>query len=134
MLVPLELARIIICEFNQHQVLFLKEKGGVREFPIVIGLFEATTIDRKLRHLMSERPLTHDLFTNLILALDGELLDMVIYKAQGEAFFAHLRIKIANRLILLDARPSDAVAICLGSTPARPIFVQKEVFEQVAKP
>lgn len=132
MLVPLELSRIIICEFNQHQVIFLKEKNGVREFPVVIGLFEATMIDRKLRGTPSERPLTHDLFGRMVQALGGTLLDVVIYKVDGQTFYAHLRVNMPDRIVLLDARPSDAIAVSLCVEPHLPLFATQEVFDEVA--
>ena len=133
MVIQVELSRIIICEFNQHQVIFLREKNGSREFPIVIGLFEATTIDRKLRHLTTERPMTHDLFRNMVRALGGKFLDVVIYKVEGQTFYAHLRIKRGDTLILLDCRPSDAVAIALCESPPLKIFVQEDVLNKAVK-
>ena len=132
MLVPLELSRIVICEFNQHQVLYLKEKESLREFPVVIGLFEATTIERKLRKTVSERPLTHELFCQMVQGLGGRLLDVVIHKVEGQTFFAHLRVQMPDRIVLLDARPSDAIAIALCVEPRLPILVTPEVLNQVA--
>jgi len=61
MSVHMELSRIIISEINDQQVVYLKEVEGDRTFPILIGLFEATSIDRRVKHHQSPRPLTHDL-------------------------------------------------------------------------
>ncbi|HEY4261675.1 MAG TPA: bifunctional nuclease domain-containing protein, partial [Schlesneria sp.] len=55
----MELARIIISEINEQYVIFLREVEGERLFPIVIGLFEATTIDRRVKGEIPPRPLTH---------------------------------------------------------------------------
>lgn len=129
MLQRVDLSRVIICEFNQHQVIYLKERNGMRELPVVIGLFEATTIDRKLRRLPSERPLTHDLFRQAVGALGGEIESVEIYKVEGQTFFAHLKIRQDNKLVLLDARPSDALALAYCYDPPLPIFVQEEVME-----
>jgi hypothetical protein len=59
--VPMELSRIIISEVNDQQVIYLKEVDGERTFPILIGIFEATSIDRRVKGFPSPRPLTHDL-------------------------------------------------------------------------
>jgi uncharacterized protein len=60
-LVRMELVRIIISEINDQQVIYLREVDGTRTFPILIGLFEATHIDRRVRGEIPPRPLTHDL-------------------------------------------------------------------------
>ena len=133
MIVQVEISRVIISEFNQHQVIYLKEKDGPREFPVVIGIFEATTIDRRLRKIPSVRPMTHDLFRDMVKALGGTIRDMVIYRAEGQTFYAHLRIQKGEELILLDSRPSDAIAITLGEDPPLNIYVQEEVLQQVAQ-
>src|ERR1700691_37529 len=62
--VHMELKRIIINEVHAQQVVMLREVEGERSFPIVIGIFEATSIDRRVRNLPSPRPLTHDLVAN----------------------------------------------------------------------
>ena len=70
MSVQMELSRIIISEINDQQVVYLKEVEGDRTFPILIGLFEATSIDRRVKHHQSPRPLTHDL---LVASVGGVL-------------------------------------------------------------
>ena len=69
MSVQMELSRIIISEINDQQVVYLKEVEGDRTFPILIGLFEATSIDRRVKSYRAPRPLTHDLLVNTIEAL-----------------------------------------------------------------
>ena len=59
--VAMELSRIIISEINDQQVIYLKEIDGPRTFPILIGIFEATSIDRRVKGFEAPRPLTHDL-------------------------------------------------------------------------
>jgi uncharacterized protein len=70
-LVHMELARIIISEINDQQVVFLREVDGDRSFPILIGIFEATSIDRRVQGHIAPRPLTHDLLKNVIAELGG---------------------------------------------------------------
>ncbi|MCA9002580.1 MAG: bifunctional nuclease family protein, partial [Planctomycetes bacterium] len=64
--VAMELSRIIISEINDQQVIYLREVNGERTFPILIGIFEATSIDRHVRGIETPRPLTHDLLVQTI--------------------------------------------------------------------
>ena len=64
--VPMELSRIILSEVTEQQFIFLKEIDGSRTFPILIGLYEATSIKRRVEGLSSPRPLTHDLIVNVV--------------------------------------------------------------------
>ncbi len=134
MLVQMELARIIISEINDQQVIFLREVEGEgdREFPILIGLFEATSIDRCVQGEEPPRPLTHDLLKSTIEALGGELQDVVIHKLEEHTYFASIRIRRDGELIEVDSRPSDAVALAVHYDPHLPIYVAEEVLEQAA--
>lgn len=69
----MELKRIIISEIHEQQVIALKEVDGDRSFPIVIGIFEATSIDRRVKGITNPRPLTHDLVASTIESMGGEL-------------------------------------------------------------
>ena len=70
--VRMELSRIILSEINSEQVIYLKEVDGDRMFPIVIGIFEATSIDRKVKGHEMPRPLTHSLIVNLVEQLGAD--------------------------------------------------------------
>ena len=64
--VEMELSQVLIRETAEEQFIVLKEKGGLRVFPIVIGIMEALAIDRRLKGFLSQRPMTHDLVYNII--------------------------------------------------------------------
>ena len=132
-LVQMELARIIISEINDQQVIFLREVEGDREFPILIGLFEATSIDRCVQGEEPQRPLTHDLLKNTIEALGGELQDVLIHKLEEHTYFASIRIRRDGELIEVDSRPSDAVALAVHYDPHLPIYVADEVLDEAAR-
>jgi len=102
-----ELSRIIINEMSDQQVIVLKERHGDRSFPIVIGIVEIFAIDRRLKGIQPARPMTHDIF------------------------YATLHLSIDGRVIEIDARPSDAIA--LGVASNAPIFVADHVFEQASQ-
>ena len=123
--VQMELRRIIISEIDDHQVIFLKEVEGERSFPIVIGFFEATSIDRRVKGMPSQRPLTHDLIASVVDQLGGEIQDIIINDLQEHTYFAKLRIRKDGELVEVDCRPSDAVAVAV--TARVPIYVNEEV-------
>ena len=101
----MELKRIIISEIHEQQVILLKEVDGDRNFSIMIGIFEATSIDRRVKHLPSPRPLTHDLVTGAIDALGGELRDIYISELREHTYYAKLRIRQNGEMVEVDCRP-----------------------------
>jgi len=125
--VQMELARIIISEISDSQVIFLKEVEGERTFPIMIGIFEATSIDRFVRQVPRPRPLTHDLVVSIVEGLGGELQDVVITELREGTYYARLRIRHEGELIEVDARPSDAIAVAVTNEPVLPIYVSEDV-------
>ena len=128
MAVQMELTRIIINENNEQQIIFLKEVEGDRTFPIVIGIFEATSIDRRVRGLPAPRPLTHDLLASSIELLGGELQDIYISELRDHTYFAKLRIRHEGELVEVDCRPSDAIALAV--TARVPIYVAEDVLNE----
>ncbi len=129
--VHMELSRIIISEVNDQQVIYLKEVDGERTFPILIGIFEATSIDRRVKGYSSPRPLTHDLIVSAVEQLGGELQDVVINELKEHTYYARLRIRQEGELLEVDARPSDAIAVAVTCDPRLPIYVDEDVLNDV---
>ena len=127
--VQMELKRIIISEIHEQQVITLKESEGDRSFPIVIGIFEATSIDRRVKKMPSPRPLTHDLVASVIDSLGGELRDIYISELRDHTYFAKIRIRMNGELVEVDSRPSDAIALAV--TASVPIYVAEDVLDEV---
>jgi len=121
----MELRRIIISEVDEHQVIVLREIEGERSFPIVIGLFEATSIDRRVKGIATPRPLTHDLIVAAVDQMGGEVQDIVISDLKDHTYFAKLRVRHEGELIEVDCRPSDAIAVAV--TAKVPIYVSEDV-------
>ena len=134
MLVPVELSRIIISEINEQQMIWLKEVDGERKIPIMIGIFEATSIDRRIKDIPRPRPLTHDLIVNTIQSLGAEMDSVVISSLKDHTYFASLKLKVGDGLVEVDARPSDAIAVAVTSNPSLPIFVDEAVLEGAGLP
>jgi len=129
--VAMELSRIIISEINDQQVIYLKEIDGPRSFPILIGIFEATSIDRRVKGLPTPRPLTHDLIVNIVEHLGGQLQDVIISELREHTYYARLRVRQNGELIEIDSRPSDAIAIAVTCDPVLPIYVNEDVLNDV---
>jgi bifunctional DNase/RNase len=125
--IPMQLSRIFIREMTDMQIIELSEVGGTRAFPIVIGLPEASAIERRLKGIEISRPQTHDLLANTIQALGGELLRIEITSFSQGTYFARLIISKDGQEIEIDSRPSDAIA--LGIAKSIPISVAEEVLE-----
>ena len=129
MAVQMELTRIIISETNEQQIIYLREVDGDRTFPIMIGMFEATSIDRRVKGIPTQRPLTHDLLASSIELLGGELQDIYINELREHTYFAKLRIKHEGEIVEVDARPSDAIAVAV--TVDVPIFVSEDILDEI---
>jgi hypothetical protein len=133
MAVRMELARILIRELADMQIIELREADAAdpdaaRSFPIVIGLPEAQAIERRLKGTTLKRPQTHDLLANLIGELGATLDSITVSELREHTFYATLDIRSAGGEVLhVDSRPSDAIA--LGVAQGVPIYVEEDVLE-----
>jgi hypothetical protein len=131
----MELSRILISDYGGKQLIYLSEPGGQRSFPIEIGTVEAYAIDRRLKGIPTPRPMTHDLLANVVESLGGKLEKIVINDLRYDpdhhsgTFIATVYIRQDDKLLAIDSRPSDAIA--LGSASNTPIFVEEKVLEDV---
>lgn len=130
MSVEMQLSRIIISEIHDSQIIYLREVHGNRQFPIVIGIFEATSIDRRVKGYQAARPLTHDLIVNVIKRLHGKPDSVVISGLKEGTYYAVLRVRRDDELIEIDSRPSDAIAVAVTCDPPLPIFVSEDVLRE----
>lgn len=125
-----DLARIIISDTSNSQMIVLRERDGQRAFPIVIGTFEAEQIDRRLKGIPAPRPLTHDLLATVIEQLGGEIEKIVINDLHDGTFYAKLIVRQNGQLIEIDARPSDALALGVASDVA--VYVEDHVLDDAS--
>ena len=127
--IEVELSRIIINETTREQIIVLKETGGDRAFPIVIGMMEILAIDRRLKGVVTPRPMTHDLLSGVIKQMGGSVEKVVITNLSNHTFYAVLHINANDSQIEMDSRPSDAIAV--GAGLGVPIFVNEQIFDQM---
>jgi len=129
--IPVELSRIIINETSDQQLIVLKEKSGDRQLPIVIGIVEVFAIDRRLKGIKPPRPMTHDLCASIIDQLGARIEKIVIDDLRNHTFFAKIHLRRDDEEIVVDSRPSDAIA--LGVATDAPIFVADHVFDKAGE-
>ncbi|MEG1555449.1 MAG: bifunctional nuclease family protein [Bacteroidales bacterium] len=114
---------------SEAYVLVLKEKGGKRYIPIVIGLSEARSIVLELNKMKPRRPSPHDLFKSLADCCQMEVKRVVIYKYEEGIYFSDLYLEVnEDNKIHIDSRTSDAVVLALKF--GVPIFIDPIVFKQ----
>ena len=128
-MVEMELNKIVIDEKRHDQLIVLKEKGGSRILPIVIGLNEASAIKLKISGFQPPRPLTHDLLYSTIENLEASIDRIIIDKLEDNTFHAKIVIKTkSGETKTIDARPSDSIALAVRAHA--PIFVEDDVVKQ----
>jgi hypothetical protein len=114
-------------------VVILQEQGGDRVLPIWIGRPEAEAIAAHVHGIPRERPMTHDLIRSLVKALDGTLQRVVITRVVDHTYYAEMHFARGGESHVVDARPSDAIAIALRL--GAPLFAAAELlneYEQLA--
>ena len=114
---------------NQFLMMLIDDMGN-RLLPIVIGQWEAQSIAWNIQGIAMQRPLTHDLFRNLLENTEIKINRVVITSLKDNTFYAVIGLNDSGNKIELDSRPSDAVAIALRVNA--PIFVEEEVFEKAS--
>jgi len=108
--------------------LVLAEENGRRRIPIIVGGFEAQAIAIQLEGLKPPRPLTHDLFLNFANTFNIDLLEITVYKLEEGVFYSKLTCDNGQRIIEIDARTSDAIALALRFKC--PIYTTEEILKK----
>ena len=103
-----------------------------RSLPIVVGQFEAQAIALALEQINLDRPMTHDLLSQVITHMTDGLDSVVIQKLKEGTFYAELNVRNEKGIEKIDARPSDAIALALRARV--PIRVSREVFDEASIP
>ncbi|HLO57125.1 MAG TPA: bifunctional nuclease domain-containing protein [Bacteroidales bacterium] len=108
--------------------LVLAEENGRRRIPIIVGGFEAQAIAIQLEGLKPPRPLTHDLFLNFARTFNIDLLEITVYKLEEGVFYSKLTCDNGQRIIEIDARTSDAIALALRFKC--PIYTTEDILKK----
>ncbi len=133
MLKPCFLSQILIDDQDNQFVIFVAEREGVRRIPIVIGPMEAMAIDRAVKGQKFSRPLTHDLFIQVVDAVGLTFTEVRIVDLKEGTFFAQIVIGKKNGTndeeVTVDCRPSDALALMVR-LPDTPLMVADHVLDE----
>lgn len=129
-LVELTIQTIATDASSGNPVMILTDREKARYLPIWIGKFEAEAIVSELEGKATPRPMTHVLFRRTIEAIGGKVLRAVITDLQEQTYFAQVVLAVDGREQVMDARPSDAVALAMGFKA--PLFATLEVMKRCA--
>ena len=108
-------------------IVVLKDVASDSVMPIWVGIFEANAIAVEIEKLATPRPMTHDLTKNLIRHMNAKLERVVITEIKDDTFYAALWLRQGNEPIVIDSRPSDAIALALRADC--PIYVAEQVMQ-----
>ncbi|HYE04607.1 MAG TPA: bifunctional nuclease family protein [Planctomycetota bacterium] len=127
---PCYLSQVLLEEEGDQQVIFITERDGARRISILIGPLEALAIDRAIKGMKFPRPLTHDLFVHLLDATGWLCREIRIVDMKDRTFFAEMVfVDEPGKEIIIDCRPSDAIAIMVR-LPEVPLLVAEEVLAE----
>jgi bifunctional DNase/RNase len=116
----------LVKDQRNNPVVLLRRLDGEEVLPIWIGHSEALAIELQLQGKSFERPLTHDLLKTAVESLGATVVKVAITELKDNTFFAKLYLQRENEVYVIDARPSDSIA--LGLKAGAGIFVSEEVF------
>ncbi|WP_080801047.1 bifunctional nuclease family protein [Arabiibacter massiliensis] len=137
-MVPVNIQTLIFSAPPSPSIIVLRpveeapQEGKFRIVPIWVGVNEATQMGIALERARFSRPMTHDLFLDALTNLDARVDHVVISDVKGATFFARLSLRQHDRLIDLDARPSDALALAVRQKA--PIYIDEGVLERASFP
>jgi len=127
--IELELVGVRVELPANQPIVLLKEKAGTRYLPIWIGAVEATAIAFALQGVETPRPLTHDLFVDVLTTVGARLEAVHVTELRDGTFFAELHLNVAGHTYTVSARPSDAIALASRLEDV-PIFATEDVLNE----
>ncbi len=127
MQIEMSIKGLMVDPVTNQPIIILRDDAGDRVLPIWVGVFEANAIALQIENVATPRPMTHDLLRNVIQDLDGEVQKVVVSELKDNTFFAIIHLAVRGEPVLIDARPSDAIALALRTKA--PIFVEEEVID-----
>jgi uncharacterized protein len=108
-------------------IVILKGVDGNALLPIWVGVYEANAIALEIEKITTPRPMTHDLLKNVLNGLNCSVNKVVVNQLKEDTFYAIIWLEREGKLISIDSRPSDALALALRTDS--PIFVEEDVIK-----
>src|SRR4249920_910155 len=125
--VEMKIRGLMMDPVTNMPIVVLKDVGSDTVLPIWVGVYEANAIALEIEKVTTPRPMTHDLIKNLLIGLDTHVHKIVVNELRDDAFFAVIWMEREGRVISIDSRPSDALALALRLDC--PIFVDDQVLK-----
>lgn len=124
MLIPVKVKQIVLDQ-TLNPVVLLGEPEGNQVLPIWVGPFEAQAIALAMQGILTPRPLTHDLLRSLCETLGVEVNKVLVQDIRDGTYYAELYLRQGDREVVVDARPSDAIALALRTNA--PLYITEKV-------
>ena len=125
--VEMKIRGLMMDPVTNMPIVILKDVAGDSVLPIWVGIYEANAIALEIEKVTTPRPMTHDLLKNVLTGLDTQVHKVVVTELREDTFFAVIWLERDGRIISIDSRPSDALALALRVDC--PIFVEDEVLK-----
>jgi uncharacterized protein len=125
--VEMKIRGLMMDPMTNMPIVVLKDTDGETVLPIWVGIYEANAIALEIEKVTTPRPMTHDLIKNLLTGLDARVHKVVVTELRDDTFFAVIWMERDGRVISVDSRPSDALALALRLDC--PIYVDDEVLK-----
>ena len=125
--VEMKIRGLMVDPVSNTPIVVLKDVSGEGVLPIWVGVFEANAIALEIEKVTTPRPMTHDLIKNVLMGLDARVHKVVVSELREDTFYAVIWMEREGRVVSVDSRPSDALALALRMDC--PIFVDEEVLK-----
>jgi hypothetical protein len=125
--VEMKIRGLMMDPVTNMPIVILKEAANENVLPIWVGIYEANAIALEIEKVATPRPMTHDLIKNVLVGLDTHVHKIVVTELREDTFYAVIWVEREGRIISIDSRPSDALALALRVDC--PIFVEDEVLK-----
>lgn len=125
--VEMKIRGLMMDPVTNMPIVVLKDVHGNSVLPIWVGVYEANAIALEIEKVQTPRPMTHDLLRNIFLGLEVRVDKIVVSDLKDDTFYAVIWVERDGQLIMLDSRPSDALALALRMDC--PIFVDEQVLK-----
>jgi hypothetical protein len=125
--VEMKIRTLMMDPATNMPIVVLKDVHGSAVLPVWIGIYEANAIALEIEKVQTPRPMTHDLLRNVLLGLNVHVQKVVVNELRDQTFYALIWIERDGRIMSIDSRPSDALALALRVDC--PIFVDDEVLK-----
>src|ERR1043166_1915477 len=125
--VEMKIRGLMMDPVTNMPIVILKDSGTDTVLPIWVGVYEANAIALEIEKVSTPRPMTHDLIKNVLTGLDAAVHKVVVTELKEDTFYAVIWLEREGRVISIDSRPSDALALALRVDC--PIFVDDEVLK-----